>query len=409
MCKSRASAGTWLLLVVFASGCGKSQPSGGAQDTVPAQQVIPGYLVSSTGPSGQAAIPGSVATPAQQPATGASIEPPQVVTGAAPATGSALTGPQVVSSGTNPAGGIPNATPGNDTQGNSPTVTGGQASPATSAPNIASATTATGTPAESPDDNPFAPAQPNATGGRANAVRRGNVPALAAAINQWRSQGMALAGAKRLDDKPVLAGYSWMTYLLPYLGHQDVYDQFDFTQGWHEKANLPLACEEIPAFLNPTHRNRRMTIVGVKNAIGPAFTHFVGMAGVEDTRNVVAAELPRSDPRAGIFGYDQIAQPADITDGTSNTILIISAGKIVGPWVSGGGATVRGARAPYFDDITGFSSVGDPKSGAVVALADGSVRRISNDIDPAVFRALCTMHGAEAIDFNANANTIRQE
>ena len=152
-----------------------------------------------------------------------------------------------------------------------------------------------------------------------------------------------------------------------------------------------------------------MTIVGVKDAIGPAFTHFVGMAGIEDTRNVVAAELPRTDPRAGIFGYDQIAQPAEITDGMSNTILIISAGKIVGPWISGGGATVRGARAPYFEDITGFSSVGDPKGGAVIALADGSVRRISNDIDPAVFRALCTMHGAEAIDFNANANTIRPE
>ena len=117
--------------------------------------------------------------------------------------------------------------------------------------------------------------------------------------------------------------------------------------------------------------------------------------------------MPRTDPRAGIFGYDQVATNDQITDGTSNTIMLIGAGKIVGPWISGGGATVRGARAPYFDDITGFGSAGDPGAGALVAMADGSVKRISKDIDPAVFRALSTIHGAESIDLKANANVIR--
>lgn len=144
-----------------------------------------------------------------------------------------------------------------------------------------------------------------------------------------------------------------------------------------------------------------MQIIGVKNVVGPAFTHFVGMAGIEDARNVVAAELPRTDPRAGIFGYDQIAKPEEITDGASNTLMLVSSGKIVGPWAAGGGATVRGARAPYFDSITGFGTAGDPAGGAIVALADGSVRRISKDIDPAVFRALCTIHGGEKVDLPA--------
>jgi hypothetical protein len=62
---------------------------------------------------------------------------------------------------------------------------------------------------------------------------------------------------------------------------------------------------------------------------------------------------------------------------------------------------------PYFDAISGFGSVGDPGAGALVAMADGSVKRISKDIDAAVFRALCTIHGAETIDMAANANVIR--
>ena len=88
---------------------------------------------------------------------------------------------------------------------------------------------------------------------------------------------------------------------------------------------------------------------------------------------------------------------------------MIGAGKIVGPWVTGGGATVRGARAPYFDDITGFTSATDPGAGGVAAMADGSVKRISKDIDPAVFRPLGTIHGGETIDLKANANVIRQQ
>jgi hypothetical protein len=36
-------------------------------------------------------------------------------------------------------------------------------------------------------------------------------------------------------------------------------------------------------------------------------------------------------------------------------------------------------------------------------MADGSVRLISENIDPAVFRAMCTMHGAESVDLPSAA------
>ncbi|HWB11366.1 MAG TPA: DUF1559 domain-containing protein [Pirellulales bacterium] len=231
---------------------------------------------------------------------------------------------------------------------------------------------------------------------------------MATAANQWWLLGTNLTGVKRFDDKPVGAGNSWMIQLLPHVGYSDLYAKFDHSKGWHEKENLAYACQVVPAFLDPRNPNHNLKIIGQKNAIGPAFTHFVGMAGVEDSRNLVAASLPRSDPRAGIFGYDQIARPEEITDGTANTIMLIGAGKIVGAWAAGGGSTIRAARAPYFDSITGFGAGGDPGSGTLAAMADGSVKRISKDIDPAVFRALCTIHGGETVDLATNPG-IRPE
>jgi hypothetical protein len=203
------------------------------------------------------------------------------------------------------------------------------------------------------------------------------------------------AGLRRIGpgDHPI-EHYSWMCELLPLIGQQEVYDQINFSQSWDVSTNATVARKVIPQFLNPA--DSRATWQGYPfNAF--ALTHFVGMSGIEDRRNVVAASLPRSDPRAGIFGYDQVVSTQEITDGTSNTVMAIGSGDIQSPWIQGGGATVRGAREPYFGKITGFGSQGS-KHGAIVVMADGSVRHVSSNVDPKVFRGMCTIHGAETID-----------
>jgi Protein of unknown function (DUF1559) len=202
-------------------------------------------------------------------------------------------------------------------------------------------------------------------------------------------------GVRRIGELPIRAGYSWMTELLPFVGHQDLYTLFDFKKSWVEKENLQYTANSIPAFLNPADPRSHWDGFPFE---GMGLTHFAGMAGIEDRRNIVAAELPRSDPRAGIFGYDEVARPSDITDGMSQTIMIIGTGEVAAPWVQGGGATIRGARAPYFDKFTGFGSRGLARPGTYVLFADGSARTISADIDPEVFKAMCTMHGAEQVD-----------
>jgi hypothetical protein len=197
------------------------------------------------------------------------------------------------------------------------------------------------------------------------------------------------------DEEFVLFHYSWMCELLPFLGHEALYQQFDFRKPWNDPVNASLGTTVIPEFLNPADDRQQWTGSRLRNL---ALTHFVGMSGVEDSRNVVAAMLPRSDPRAGIFGYGEVARREQITDGTSHTIMLVGSGEVTAPWVQGGGATIRGARQPYYDPLTGFGSRGLAQPGAVVLMADGATRHLSADIDPAVFRALCTIRGGEAVD-----------
>jgi hypothetical protein len=216
-------------------------------------------------------------------------------------------------------------------------------------------------------------------------------------VQDWYGQaGVKHSGIRRANaTDPALAQFSWLTSLLPFLGHQGLYERFDFSKSLTDGKNVQLGGTIVPEFLNPGDDNQRWRGHPLD---GSALTHFVGISGVEDARNVVAAKLPRSDPRAGIFGYDEVARPEEITDGTSHTAMVAGAGALPNPWVFGGGATIRGAREPLFEKTSGLGTKGAPGGGTVVMMADGSVRQVSGNIDPRVFKAMCTTHGAESYD-----------
>jgi hypothetical protein len=239
----------------------------------------------------------------------------------------------------------------------------------------------------------------SASGAAAQAAPAGAL-SLDVGAKKWYAQApMGLRGAKIADedDDMIFDQFSWMVDLLPHLGHEALYAKFRFDTPWRRDPNLQLCVEVIPQFLNPADDRRRWKGYPYHNV---ALTHYVGMAGIEDRRNVVAGELPRSDPRAGVFGYREVARPEEITDGLAQTIMILGSGELAGPWVQGGGATVRGAREPYFDDITGFGTRGMAPKGVITMFADGSVRHVSANIDPKIFRAMCTIHGADNVDLS---------
>lgn len=234
-----------------------------------------------------------------------------------------------------------------------------------------------------------------------------NVPKLIAGARAWHGSGQSLAGVlhKREDKDSFIfeLGYSWMTELLPHLGYKQMYDRIDFKKAWKEPENLPHACSLIPEFLSPRQPVVRWKgFPFVEETGGYGLTHFAGMSGVEDTRNTIAATLPRSDPRAGIFGYDEVVRMEQITDGAAQTIMIVESTKVQGPWIAPGGATIRGARGNRSEDLfNAVGGLGTQGQGTYVIFADGSVRLIPETIDPGVFRALCTTHGAETIDLQS--------
>jgi len=266
----------------------------------------------------------------------------------------------------------------------------------------------------------------------ADGIFEGTVLKLSAGFQKWQTEKpehqKGLDRLAKFKDLPVsigFSGYSWMTNLLPYIGQYDLYTLFTHEEPWMDPGNIPYAMVSVPAFLNPADQHSHWDGHPFN---GLALTHFAGMAGVETNRNEVAGTFLRSDPRAGIFGYDQIAKISEITDGTSQTILVIGTGAARAPWVMGGGATIRGARPhkfgeatsgsqqdTYFDEHAGFGSKGveqfgiaprpattkgAPNAGTFILFADGSARAISSKINPKVFAAMCTMHGAEQVDMN---------
>ena len=121
-------------------------------------------------------------------------------------------------------------------------------------------------------------------------------------------------------------------------------------------------------------------------------THYVGIAGIGKD----APTLPKGHKRAGVFGYNRKISFADIRDGTSNTLAVSEASKKFGPWGAGGSSTIRAfVKKPY---INGPDGIGGPfPGGCNMLFCDGSVRFISNNIDPSVLEALATMAGGEVV------------
>jgi prepilin-type processing-associated H-X9-DG protein len=160
------------------------------------------------------------------------------------------------------------------------------------------------------------------SGAVADGVFDGTLTTLGAGLAQWpNAKPGALKGVRRVGDLRVTAAYSFLTELLPFVDASELHTRFDYRKSWSDKDNRPHAMAVIPAFLNPA--DPRMRWEGLSEDMnGLGLTHFVGMSGIEDRRNMIAAELPRSDPRAGIFGYDEVAKFSDITDGTTNTFCL---------------------------------------------------------------------------------------
>lgn len=242
------------------------------------------------------------------------------------------------------------------------------------------------------------PAHPWEPARRAQCIN--NLKQLGLALQSYAiaNQGKLPTGTVLNPDLPPAKRLSWYTIVEPPEYEHRAW-VFDRARPWDAEVNRVTRASSGG---NPSIIERDISglycpssaLVGDRTSM-PCLTSYVGIAGVG--RN--AAELPKEDRRAGVFGYDRQIALSDITDGTSTTMAIAEMTLANGPWTAGARATIRGLdqdNQPYIGKNRQFG--GNHQGGVVVAFMDGSVRFVRESIDPRAFEALSTIAGCEQVD-----------
>jgi len=168
--------------------------------------------------------------------------------------------------------------------------------------------------------------------------------------------------------------HSWVTRLLPYLDQASLYNKIDFHQPWTTKTNQEHFQNRIHAIYNP----------GMKSDYDNGKSSEEAFQGFQPSH--YAANSRVLNVNAGM-------DFKEITDGTSNTILAGEIKSNIKPW--GDPTNFRDPARGINQSPHGF---GSPfKGGANILFVDGSVRFLSENIDPAVLKALSTPNGGEPV------------
>jgi prepilin-type processing-associated H-X9-DG protein len=176
---------------------------------------------------------------------------------------------------------------------------------------------------------------------------------------------------------------SWEAAILPYLSEagpggkrrEKPAEEIALKEAWDAPANAGLR-RNVASYLCPVFAQELLP--------GQAgLTSYVGSAGVGKD----AATLPLTDANAGFFGYDRLLRASDISASLGATMAAIETLQDNGPWPAGGPPTVRGVEADCDRYIgKGAAFGGLHRNGANILWADGSVRIVTEQINPDLFR-----------------------
>lgn len=162
--------------------------------------------------------------------------------------------------------------------------------------------------------------------------------------------------------------HSWRVLLLPFVEQNALYERYNFDEPWDSPANLVLAQTAIPVFRCPSD--------GVSS--GPE-TNYVMIVG---PGTLYEGEEPTSIRK--------------IIDGTSNTIMIVEVTGTGINWLEPRDLDIQQMplqiNAPSGQGIQSFHP-----GGANVAFCDGSVRFLSESLNPQTLQNLTTIADGNAV------------
>ena len=184
-------------------------------------------------------------------------------------------------------------------------------------------------------------------------------------------------GTFAVDDEGMETGmHSWMTSLLPYLGHMEIYDSIQLSKPWNDEANAPAMQQPVTTFLLPTMEHK-------PTARGLATTHFAGVGGLIQTD---LGLLP-----TGIFNKNSAIRTADVLDGMSQTLIAGEIARALPAW--GNPENWRTIEGPLNKRLSSFGNAAG--TGAHFLQGDGSVRFFSNKTSTKVLQRLATRNAGD--------------
>lgn len=211
--------------------------------------------------------------------------------------------------------------------------------------------------------------------------------------NNLRQQGIALHNFHSSNHHYPLGadfetGHSWASHILPFIELETLHTGLNFGLPWDEENNSKIAFKTIPVFSCP---------ISIKDYDGK--TDYCGIAG--------SAASGKNMDLSGQNGVLIIATKEEqrpvsnsgISDGLSQTIMVAEGVAVqeenFGYWACGwhcfthedGG--VNNLQGGY-NEIASLHT-----KGAHAFFADGSLRFLSDTLDPAVLWGMCTRHGGE--------------
>ena len=192
------------------------------------------------------------------------------------------------------------------------------------------------------------------------------------------------------DGRPM---HSWRVLILPYWGHQALYDQYDFDEPWDGPNNKKL-WDQIPYFYTCNGCDKCRKIGGKPFGEMPRnATNYVAVVGAE-TAWPVGKQVKWSD----------------MSDGSSNTLQVLEYSGMKVPWTAPVDLTYEEA----IDVLTGDDSQGHIRIDESLAVAtftrdfriggfgDGHGKFLPSGLTEEYARALLTIAGGEAMESNAD-------
>jgi len=211
--------------------------------------------------------------------------------------------------------------------------------------------------------------RPRGRGGTGHSYCRGNLKQIGLALHNYHDAYDSFP-PPYIADKNGKPMHSWRVLILPYMDHQKLYDEYDFSEPWNGPHNSTLADQIVATYCCPLQGKGRTT-------------HFLALVGPETS-----------------FAPEKVRTHRDFVDGENQTLMVLEVTNSDVHWMEPHDIDVDPANweslisKGLHEKKTGFWT---KETGVHAMYANGSVRLLPSEISSEMLQWLTTINGGEKI------------